>query len=164
MTSTPLNVIVIGGGIGGLCLAQALRSAGVGVVVYERNSASVWPEGYRIHINPVGSRALHSCLPAALWDVLVAIAGTPPAGLGFLTEQLQELVVIGEEFMANKSGDPINAHYPVNRIVLRQVLLTGMQDVIHFDKEFERYEQTSDGKVTAFFTDGTSARGEVLEK
>jgi len=162
MVSTPLHVIVIGGGIGGLCLAQALKAAGISVAVYERNPASAWPEGYRIHINPVGSRALHACLPAALWDVFVATAGTPPAGLGFLTEQLEELAVIGEEFMSNKTGNPIDAHYPVNRIALRQVLLAGLQDVLHFDKTFERYEQCADGTVTAFFADGTSATGDVL--
>ena len=162
MPATSLHVIVIGGGIGGLCLAQALKAADFSVAVYERNLASTWPEGYRIHINPVGSRALHECLPVALWDAFVATAGKPPAGLGFLTEQLEELVVIGEEFMSNKTGSPIDAHYPVNRIALRQVLLAGLQDVIQFDKTFERYQQTTGGKVTAFFVDGTSASGDVL--
>jgi 2-polyprenyl-6-methoxyphenol hydroxylase-like FAD-dependent oxidoreductase len=162
MNFKPLNVIVIGGGIGGLCLAQALKSGDVRVTVYERNSASTWPEGYRIHINPVGSHALHACLPAALWKVFVATAGNPPAGLGFLTEQLKELVVIGEEFMANTNANPIDAHYPVNRIALRELLLAGMQDVIEFDKTFERYEQAADGKITAFFADGTSATGDLL--
>ena len=75
MPATSLHVIVIGGGIGGLCLAQALKDAGISVTVYERNLVSTWPEGYRIHINPVGSRALHECLPVALWDAFVATAG-----------------------------------------------------------------------------------------
>ena len=35
MTRRP-HVLVIGGGIGGLCLAQGLRGAGVSVAVYER--------------------------------------------------------------------------------------------------------------------------------
>lgn len=162
MTPAPLHIIIIGGGIGGLCLAQALKCAGISVAVYERNPARVWPEGYRIHINPVGSRALYECLPAALWDIFIAIASKPPAGLGFLTEQLEQLVVIGEEFMANTTGNPINAHYPVNRIALRHLLLANMQDVIQFDKVFERYEQSAGAKVTAFFADGTSATGDVL--
>jgi 2-polyprenyl-6-methoxyphenol hydroxylase-like FAD-dependent oxidoreductase len=162
MTSPTLHVVVIGGGIGGLCLAQGLKAAGVSVAVYERNSSDAWPEGYRIHINPVGSKALHDCLPPALWDMFVAIAGKPPAGLGFQTEQLKELVVIGESFMSNRAGSPIDAHYPVNRIALRHLLLAGMQDVIHFDKTFERYERTINGEVTAHFADGSSATGHVL--
>ena len=162
MSSAPFHVIVIGGGIGGLCLAQGLKAAGVSVAVYERNAADAWPEGYRIHINPVGGRALHDCLPPALWDLFVATAGKPPAGLGFLTEQLKELVVIGEAFMANRTDSAIDAHYPVNRSALRHLLLAGMQAVIHFDKTFQGYEQTADGKVTAFFVDGASATGDVL--
>jgi 2-polyprenyl-6-methoxyphenol hydroxylase-like FAD-dependent oxidoreductase len=162
MSFTPLHVVIIGGGIGGLCLAQGLKAAGVSVAVYERNSPTAWPEGYRIHINPVGSRALHACLPPALWEAFVATAGQPPAGLGFLTEQLQELVVIADKFMSQRTGNPIDAHYPVSRIALRHLLLTGLEDIIHFEKTFERYEQTLDGKVTAFFTDGTESRGDVL--
>jgi 2-polyprenyl-6-methoxyphenol hydroxylase-like FAD-dependent oxidoreductase len=161
MSSTSLHIIVIGGGIGGLCLAQSLKAAGVSVTVYERNPANAWLEGFRIHINPVGSRALHACLPPVLWEAFVAAAGRPPAGLGFLTEQLQELVIIAAS-MSQKAGDPVNAHYPVNRIALRHLLLTGLEDVISFNKTFERYEQTDDGKVTAYFSDGTSASGDVL--
>ena len=116
MSFTPLHVVIIGGGIGGLCLAQGLKAAGVSVAVYERNSPTAWLEGYRIHINPVGSRALHACLPPVLWEAFVATAGKPPAGLGFLTEQLQELVVIADEFLSQRTGNPLDAHYPVSRI------------------------------------------------
>lgn len=51
----PLDVIGVGAGIGGLCLAQGLRKAGVAVEVFERDRApgSRW-EGYRIHVNPAG--------------------------------------------------------------------------------------------------------------
>jgi 2-polyprenyl-6-methoxyphenol hydroxylase-like FAD-dependent oxidoreductase len=162
MSVSPIHVIIIGGGIGGLCLAQGLKRAGVSVAVYERNPATSWLEGYRIHINPVGSAALHTCLPPLLWEAFVAIAGKPPAGLGFLTEQLAEMVVIAEAFMSQSAGDPAAGHHPVNRIALRHLLLAGMSDIVHFDKAFERYEQAADGKVTAFFADGTQATGDLL--
>ena len=162
MSSSRLHIIVIGGGIGGLCLAQGLKAADVSVTVYERNPSTVWPEGYRIHINPVGSQALHACLPPVLWEAFVASAGEPPAGLGFLTDQLEELLVIAEAFMLKRTGQTFDAHYPVSRMALRHLLLAGLSDVICFEKTFERYEQTPDGKVTAFFADGTQARGDVL--
>ena len=47
-------------------------------------------------------------------------------------------------------------------MTLRQVLLTGLEDVVHFDKEFTRYEQHPDGTVTAFFEDGSTATGDLL--
>lgn len=162
MGSTPLHVVIIGGGLGGLCLAQGLKAAGVGVAVYERNPANVWPEGYRIHINPVGSKALHECLPSTIWDAFIAAAGMPPLGLGFLTEQLEDLVVIAEAFMSNQAPASAYGHHPINRVALRHLLVAGLQDVVHFDTTFERYEQTPDGKVTAFFMDGGSATGDVL--
>ena len=52
--------------------------------------------------------------------------------------------------------------YPVDRLTLRRLLLAGLDDVVHFDKKFERYERSAEGEVTAFFSDGTSATGDVL--
>jgi 2-polyprenyl-6-methoxyphenol hydroxylase-like FAD-dependent oxidoreductase len=47
-------------------------------------------------------------------------------------------------------------------MTLRQVLFTGMDDVVRFDKVFTHYQQHDDGAVTAHFADGSSATGEVL--
>lgn len=75
-----MHVVVVGGGIAGLCLAQGLRRAGVSVAVYERDrSRTDRLDGYRIHINPAGSRALKACLPPPMWDSFVATSvATPP--------------------------------------------------------------------------------------
>src|SRR5215468_5080190 len=63
----PFHVVIIGGGIGGLALAQGLKKAGVSVAVYERDRAVASRlQGYRVHINPAGGRALHACLPPHL--------------------------------------------------------------------------------------------------
>jgi 2-polyprenyl-6-methoxyphenol hydroxylase-like FAD-dependent oxidoreductase len=52
-------VDIVGGGIGGLCLAQGLKRAGVGVAVYERDrTAETRQQGYRLDVEPDGSRAL----------------------------------------------------------------------------------------------------------
>ena len=57
--------------------------------------------------------------------------------------------------------DPIESERSVSRMTLRQVLFTGMEDVLEFDKTFTHYEQ-DDGGVRAFFSDGTSATGDLL--
>jgi 2-polyprenyl-6-methoxyphenol hydroxylase-like FAD-dependent oxidoreductase len=163
MSTAPLHVLVIGGGIGGLCLAHGLKQAGVSVAVYERDhNRTSRLEGYRIHINPAGSRALHECLPPALWEAFVVTSGKPDGGLGFLTERLKELAVIEEKIMFGGTTDPAEGHHPVDRITLRRLLLAGLDEVVHFDKKFERYERAPEGRVTAFFADGTSATGDVL--
>jgi salicylate hydroxylase len=56
--------------------------------------------------------------------------------------------------------DPIACHRAASRITLRQVLLAGL-DNVHFGKTFERYEQR-DGRIIAYFGDGSSAEGDVL--
>ncbi|MGH3779082.1 MAG: FAD-dependent oxidoreductase, partial [Pseudonocardiaceae bacterium] len=152
-----LHVIVIGGGIGGLCLAQGLRRAGVSVAVYERDrSRTDRLEGYRIHINPAGSRALNACLPPRVWNSFVSTAGEP-GGIGFLSEQLKELVVINGE----TTPDPMQRSHAVDRITLRQLLLSDLDDTVHFGKTFTHYEQ-HENKVTAFFDDGSCATGDLL--
>src|SRR4051794_6812201 len=89
-----LKVVVIGAGIGGLCLAQGLRRAGVAVEVHERDErpGSRW-EGYRIHIDPVGARSLRACLPEPLWETFLATSGSG-GDFGYLTPGLEELVVV----------------------------------------------------------------------
>jgi hypothetical protein len=50
----------------------------------------------------------------------------------------------------------------VSRAGLRQLLLTGLEDVTQFGKRFERYTFTSEGRVQAQFADGSCAVGDVL--
>lgn len=161
--STPFHVIVAGGGIGGLTLAQGLRKAGVSVAVYERDRHRVdRVQGFRIHINPHGSAALHELLPATLFDAFVATSGNGGNEFSFVTEQLKELLRLEEEITTRGSGAPEGSHYGVSRITLRQILLAGLDDIVHYDKRFERYERRADGRLTAHFADGGTATGDVL--
>jgi 2-polyprenyl-6-methoxyphenol hydroxylase-like FAD-dependent oxidoreductase len=162
MTSSP-RVIVVGAGIGGLALAHALVRAGIDVQVHERNrSAAEWLHGYRININPDGARALHECLPPALWQAFVATSATPPGGITFRTEELQELFTLSRADLTGGSNRAEDGQYGVSRVVLRTLLLAGLDDVVRFGAEFERYTVEPDGQVTAHFTDGSTATGDVL--
>lgn len=92
-TNTPLQAIVAGGGIGGLALANGLRRAGVAVRVHEREvQRADRLQGFRIHVNPHGSAALHELLSPALFDAFVAASGKGGNGFGFVTEQFDRLV------------------------------------------------------------------------
>jgi len=158
--ASPLHVLVIGGGIGGLCLAQGLKRNGVSVAVYERDrSPDARLQGYRLNIEPVGSRALHACLPVEVWNLLVATAGDPGPRMGVFDEHLRELM---QEDEPEAAADPVNAHHAVSRVTLRRLLLAGLDDVVHFDKQFIHFEQSSTEMITAFFADGTTAAGHIL--
>jgi hypothetical protein len=155
--------MIIGGGIGGLCLAQGLRNAGIDVTVYERSlTRTDWLQGYRIHINPYGSRALHDCLEPANWQAFLDTVSRSGGGFGFTTEQLQDLLRFRADEVAPASKDPADRHYGVSRISLRQVLLSGMDDVVRLGKTFESYEVLPDGRVTTYFADGTSDTADLL--
>ncbi len=164
MNNAPLRVLIIGAGIGGLALGQALAAAGgIDLQICERNrSAAGWLDGYRININPAGSRALHRCLSPALWEAFVATSVAPPGGITFRTEQLRELFTITRDDMTGGSPDPADGQYGVSRTVLRTLLMAGLDDVIRFGAEFERYAVAGDGTVTAHFADGSTAVADVL--
>jgi 2-polyprenyl-6-methoxyphenol hydroxylase-like FAD-dependent oxidoreductase len=155
-----LHVIIIGAGTGGLCLAHGLKRAGISVAVYERDRTRAdGLQGYRVGIDPDGSRALHQCLPPELYDTFVATCARTPKFFNMLTENLAEVLSLD---ITRPNEDAVNSEKSVSRMTMRQVLLTGLEDIVHFDKTFVRYEQTPDGKVTAFFEDGASATGDVL--
>src|SRR6266699_558021 len=147
MSKSAFHVLVIDGGLGGLCLAQGLKKAGISIAVYERDrSSNDRLQGYRIHIESQGSRALHASLPPELFDAYRATAGTGGNGMRIVTEQLQEVSF----FPAQASNtDPEKLDLSVSRITLRQVLLSGLDEIVHFNKTFTHYEETPDGKITA---------------
>ncbi|PRX63738.1 2-polyprenyl-6-methoxyphenol hydroxylase-like FAD-dependent oxidoreductase [Nonomuraea fuscirosea] len=166
MSSRIRHVAVIGGGIGGLCLAQGLRRAGLTVTVYERDrSADSRLQGFRLHLESTGSTALHACLPPALWEVLVATAGDPGPGISFRDEQMRPLVRIGQKSHNGRKPDPLDpttGRHAVSRVTLRRLLLAGLDDVVQFGKECTGFAQEDDGTVTAEFADGTTATADVL--
>ena len=91
----PFHVVIIGGGIGGLTLAQGLNKSGVSVAVYERDGTSTdRVQGYRVHINPTGSVGLHECLPLHLFDAFVRTCGKPSNGIRFVTERGKVLLAL----------------------------------------------------------------------
>ncbi|SDK84479.1 FAD-dependent oxidoreductase [Nonomuraea jiangxiensis] len=163
MSSRLSHVAVIGGGIGGLCLAQGLRRASINVTVYERDrTADSRLQGFRLNIEPTGSTALHACLPPALWEVLVATAGDPGPGISFLDERMRPLVRIGQDGREPDPLDPTAGRHAVSRVTLRKLLLAGLDDVVRFGKECTGFAREADGTVTAKFADGTTASADVL--
>jgi 2-polyprenyl-6-methoxyphenol hydroxylase-like FAD-dependent oxidoreductase len=154
-----MQVLIIGGGTGGMCLAHGLKQAGVQVAVYERDrTRSDGLHGYRVGINPTGNRALQQCLPPELFATYIATCARSPRYFNVLTEKLTFTATVP----LREPTDPVDSERSVSRMTLRQVLFTGMDDVVEFDKVFTGYQQHPDGSVEACFADGTSATGDVL--
>ncbi len=158
-----MKVIIIGAGTGGMCLAHGLRRAGIEVAVHERDRTRTGGlHGYRVGISPNGARALKSCLDPELFATFVATTAAPYDTLAMLTERYRTLVRIGMADLPHTGQGPEDREHNVSRMTLRQVLFTGMEDVITFDRRFTHYEQHTDGRVTAHFDDGGSDTGDLL--
>ena len=163
MEKKSLHVMIIGAGTGGLCLAHGLKQAGISVSVYERDrTRKDGLQGYRVGISPAGSYALKECLSPELYDLFVATCARPPRYFNMLTEQMSELLSMDRFSGGGDTDDSVDSEKSVSRMTLRQVLLTGLEDVVVFDKKFSHYEHYSDGRVIVSFEDGTQAIGDVL--
>lgn len=159
MSGSPFRVIIIGAGTGGMCLAHGLRRAGINVAVYERyRTRTDGLHGYRIGIGGIGNRALRECLSPELFATFLATCARSPRYFNVLTEKLRQTA----SFPLPPPTDPVDAEHAVSRMTLRQVLLHGMADVVHFDKTFTHFTRGRDGTVTAHFADGTSATADLL--
>jgi 2-polyprenyl-6-methoxyphenol hydroxylase-like FAD-dependent oxidoreductase len=151
-----VRVLIIGGGIGGLCLAQGLSGAGIDVEVYDRTPANTATlRGYGIHLNRHGCQALRECLPQQNWERFDATAGYAGDLTRFYDEHLRTLAVCENE--------AIGPRRPVSRTGLHDILRDGLPDgMVHPGKEFTGYESTPDGRLLVRFADGTGAVGDVL--
>ncbi|KAG5983617.1 hypothetical protein E4U55_007717 [Claviceps digitariae] len=162
-------IIIIGAGTGGLALGQALRKSKVDISfqIYERyRTRTDGLFGYRVGISPEGSRCLAACLPEQLFTAFVKTAALAPEYFNIVTEHYRELLSLDLSLSSGSSSkesdDGVGAERSVSRMTLRQVLLTGLEDVVHFDKHFTHYSSNHDGTVTAFFRDRTSVTGDLL--
>ncbi|MEU6807382.1 FAD-dependent monooxygenase, partial [Streptomyces neyagawaensis] len=89
----------------------------------------------------------------------------PTAGCGCWTPsraRTERLRLLMREDAPPAELDSFERAYAVSRITLRRLLLAGLDDVVHFGKEFTRYKQNPNGTVTAVFADGTTATGDLL--
>jgi 2-polyprenyl-6-methoxyphenol hydroxylase-like FAD-dependent oxidoreductase len=157
------RIAIVGAGLGGLCLAQGLRQAGVDIAVYERDlSPTSRAQGYRISIDSRGSEALRACLPPGLYQLSQATCGQPSMGVATFNTDGERL---GLQHMRRFSqtprpGMPASGR-AVDRLILRETLMAGIADSVHFGKTFTHCEMSASG-VQAHFADGTHVKCDVL--
>ncbi len=98
-----------------------------------------------------------------MYELFLATRGQPSKGIivfSVVDGHLKEGVT--QPFPESGSDEFITVGSAVDRLTLRQILLAGLDNIVHFNKAFVRYEQQEDGRVYAYFTDGTRASGDVL--
>jgi 2-polyprenyl-6-methoxyphenol hydroxylase-like FAD-dependent oxidoreductase len=155
-----IRVIVAGGGVGGLCLAQGLRGLGIEVTVYERDSSpTARGQGYRLRIDRHGLAALRSCLPADLFALFEATASAPYPSVGRIYDDQLNLLYTHAD--PDARPDPATAARGVNRLTLRQVLLAGLDDCVRFGAAVTGFTRTAGG-VRVYLGDGRTDEADLL--
>ncbi|CAN9283122.1 unnamed protein product [Alternaria alternata] len=149
------HVLILGGGIGGLTVAQALRKKGISFSIFERD-----PE--QNSRNQGWSIGLHTILD----DLKASIPDDMPSlETVFHLHPLKfpsQLAVYQAQDPSQRHGvtdDRAGKLLRANRRRLREFLSTGIQ--VEFAKQAAGIKE-DDHSITVNFTDGTSANGDFL--
>src|SRR6478672_4445383 len=155
-----LHVLIAGGGLSGLCLAQGLLKEGHTVDVFERDPDLSRKAGYLLHVNGDGGNALEACLPDDLYELYLETSRKTPKRRQsiVLTDQLHEISSMPHLGPPNDGPRP---HTAVHRRALRQILMARLGDAFHAGRRAVGYGENADG-VTLRLDDGSTVEGDVL--
>src|SRR4029079_13575917 len=156
-TAKPLHVLIAGGGLSGLALAQGLIKDGHTCEVFERDADDTRKIGYYLHMNADGGEALRRCLPADLFELYAQTSRR--------TYDRRESVVLDDQLNELSSqphlGPPNDGERPhtgVHRRTLRAILRARLGDSFHPGRVVTGYQETPD-KVTVTLAGGGHAVG-----
>jgi 2-polyprenyl-6-methoxyphenol hydroxylase-like FAD-dependent oxidoreductase len=160
MTAQPLHVLIAGGGLSGLALAQGLIKDGHTCQVFERDADDSRKIGYYLHMNADGGEALRRCLPGDLFELYAETSRRTYARRAsvVLDDQLRELSAQPHLGPPNEGERP---HTGVHRRTLRSILRARLGDSLQPGRAVAGYRETPDG-VSVTLADGTTAEGDVL--
>jgi 2-polyprenyl-6-methoxyphenol hydroxylase-like FAD-dependent oxidoreductase len=151
-----LSVIIIGGGIGGLTLALALRAVGIAAMIYERASnleRAGFGSGFFLWANAMAALRQIGCADE------VARVAAPIARFEQYDWRGKHLATWPVAEMSQPAGVPSVC---VSRADLYQELLSAIgPEVLQLGAECTGFTQDDHG-VTAHFADGRSTRGDLL--
>ena len=155
------RIAIIGAGLGGLCLAQGLKKAGITCTIFERDPAvNTRSQGYRIRINEPGRKALQRCLPDHLYSLFLETCAASYSGMNVLTTNLEssqnELV---ESWSDGVKGVP---DLKPNRLTLREILLQGLEHQLHYGKELTEWKELENGETELSFGDNTTYLADIV--
>lgn len=149
------QVSVVGGGLGGLAFAQAMRIfSGYQVTVYERDQSPYHrSQGYQIGLNEDGLKCLTQLELPGFREL---VHQNPLYDFMMTDHNLDGLVRFPIQQFGSKKEPKMSL---VNRFKLRDILAAGLH--ISWDKKFVAYEEKDDC-IVAHFEDGTAVTSSLL--
>lgn len=150
-----MKALVMGAGIGGLSAAVALKAAGISCEVFEAVQ-EIKPVGAAISIWPNGVKCMNLL---GMGDITETYGG-PLRYMAYQDHRHGKTLTRFSlaPLVERTGGRPC----PVSRSELQGEMLNFWgRDAVRFGKRATRVEEDDDG-VTAWFSDGTTARGDML--
>jgi 2-polyprenyl-6-methoxyphenol hydroxylase-like FAD-dependent oxidoreductase len=152
-----MQVMIAGGGVAGSVTAMALQQAGIEATIFEAYPRAESDIGSYLTVSPNGLDALDAVGTLEL----VARAGIP-------TRRNVLWDVNGRQLGAPRLGSPLPdgtvaqtlKRTRLTRILLDEAIRRGIR--VEFDRRVVDAVVDSSGQATATFTDGSTARGDVL--
>ncbi|CAD6585746.1 MAG: hypothetical protein CYPHOPRED_003184 [Cyphobasidiales sp. Tagirdzhanova-0007] len=175
MTMKP--ILIIGAGLSGATLAQGLKRRNIPFRIYERDKALIARlQGYRLRLNLAGLQALQFVIPAEVYEEILrtgaefvpgfialdALSGAtfpaPPPKQSSATPSVPSNIDI-DDLLTRQA---MTSRLPVDRGVMRNILLSGLAGLVEFGKSFVKYEHTPTGIVAQFVDGSSSIEGSLL--
>lgn len=145
-----LTILIIGGGIAGLCSAVTLQQMGLNVKVYEKNTEPAFA-GAGIIIAP---NALQALKPYGISDEIIR-QGNPSDGFHILSDR-------GRSITQTAVPSGYGSVYSIHRRDLHHILLSALPPgTVEWGKQFLQLEE-KDNRVRVSFRDGSQAVGDLV--
>ncbi|MEL7084905.1 MAG: FAD-dependent monooxygenase [Cyanobacteria bacterium J06597_1] len=155
--TTPLNVIIIGGGIGGLSLARACLDAGLAVELYEKRPLKAMLSGAGgIFIQRNAMRVYDLLWDGRIRDRLYETGGKILSG-GFINSQGSPLYINSPSFVGAE-----DLGVCILRPELQQILLEALPEgTVRPEHAFTQFDDEGD-RLRVMFNNGHVAEGDIL--
>ncbi|GAB5587699.1 hypothetical protein Unana1_02599 [Umbelopsis nana] len=153
------KVLIVGGGLAGLVLAQGLKKNGIPFEIFERDeSPNARQQGLSLSVH-WALKYIEECMDPELFKEIgnATVNPSDPTNMGFSVLDGASGKVLMNLTPPAKKNKPHS--YRMNRKRFREFL--GKDLNIQWNKRLKEYEVSDDG-VTVHFEDGSEARGDVL--
>ncbi|KAL7941257.1 FAD/NAD(P)-binding domain-containing protein [Trichoderma barbatum] len=154
-------ILISGGGLSSLLLAQSLRRSNIPFKIFERDASFTFrAQGYRLRLSSEGLQAIESVLDPQIfqrfWDKCGKTGGTGFTAMDAITGEETEHTA--PESLSSRGGKIVG----IARGDMRKVFAEGCEEHIEWAKHVTGYELTESG-VVAIFSDGSkSIEGSML--
>lgn len=149
-----MRVVIVGAGLGGLVLAQALRRHAE-VVVLDRDASAADTGGYRIALTPEAVAVVERHVPVPLVERIRAVSDGPDTFSQFTiaNSRLRPIVIAPEP--------PGQDRMLCQRRALRQILAEGLDDELRFSSTVVAAESSATEAVVTL-ADGSRISGDLV--